>query len=117
MPEFDRAAMLELMAKKPKRERTIRREATRRSVALAHDQERLFRLGPGGSAERPVDLASASVVEIRARAAPCPRCAGTHHVDEHLAVTIHGVQLREARLSCRSCGSTRSLWFRLPTLN
>ena len=28
-----------------------------------------------------------------------------------------GARLREARLECRRCGSVRSLWFRLPSIN
>jgi hypothetical protein len=30
---------------------------------------------------------------------------------EHVALTIDGARLREARLRCRRCGTTRSLWF------
>jgi hypothetical protein len=30
-----------------------------------------------------------------------------------VAVTRFGIRLREARLRCRQCGTTRSLWFRI----
>jgi hypothetical protein len=106
------------MAKKPKRARTVRREAERAAVSLARDRERLFALEPGGSPERPIDVQAVSVVELRAVAVRCPRCDGEHRVDEHAAVTTEGgARLREMRLACRECGSKRSLWFRLPVLN
>lgn len=105
------------MAKKPKRERTVRREAARAAAALGADRERLFKLDPGGSPERPIDVDAVSVVEVRAVSVACPRCEGRHRVDEHAAVTVAGARLREARLVCTLCGSRRSLWFRLPILN
>lgn len=105
------------VAKKPKRDRTVRREAVRRALSLARDKERLFALEPGGAPERPIAVASAPVVDSRARTTLCPRCGGHHHLEEHAAVTIDGVRLREARLKCPTCGSRRSLWFRLPELN
>jgi transposase-like protein len=58
-----------------------------------------------------------TVVELRAVAMPCPRCEGQHRVEEHAAVVVEGVRLREVRLVCRACGSRRSAWFRLPVLN
>jgi transposase-like protein len=105
------------MPKKPKRERTVRREAARAAVSLAHDRERLFALEVGGSSARPIDVDAVTVIELRAAAVPCPRCAGEQRVEEHAAVTVDGVRLREARLRCRACGSRRSLWFRLPVMN
>lgn len=105
------------MARKPKRARTVRREAERSALALAQNRERLFALERGGSPERPIEIPAASVVEVSASAVECPRCSGRHHLDEHLAVTVAGVRLREARLTCRECGTHRSLWFRLPELN
>ena len=105
------------MSKKPKRARTIRREAVRDAASLAHRRERLFALDPGGSAERPIPVDAVSVVELRAEAMPCPRCEGEQRVDEHAAVTAQGVRLREARMVCRACGSRRSVWFQLPVLN
>jgi hypothetical protein len=103
--------------KKPKRPRTLRREAQRAAADLMAKRERLFVLGIGGSPERPIAVDAASVVETRAASIPCPRCAGQHRVVEHAAVVVQGVRLREARLACRECGAKRSLWFRLPILN
>jgi transposase-like protein len=102
---------------KPKRERTLRRELARKVQVLARNRERLFLLEVGGSPERPIDVDSAAVVEIRAMGLRCPQCGGEHTVDEHAAVSVRGGRVREARLRCRKCGSRRSLWFRLPVLN
>src|ERR1041385_2059963 len=102
---------------KPKRARTARREAARGFVKLGRDRERLFALEPGGAVDRPSDVETPSVVEVRARAAACPLCDGEHEVLEHSAVTTEHGALREARLRCRRCGSTRSLWFRLARSN
>ena len=76
-------------------------------------RERLFQLETGGSPERPLPVVSATVVEAHAESVPCPRCGGKHDLVEHVAVTVLRVRLREARLRCRQCGTTRSLWFRI----
>ena len=100
------------MAKKP-RPRTNRREAARASEKLEAARERLFQLEAGGSPERPISVMSAAVVEAHAESVPCPRCDGKHEVVEHVAVAVSRVRLREARLRCRQCGTSRSLWFRI----
>lgn len=100
------------MAKKP-RPRTKRRETARAVDKLQAARERLFELEPGGTPERPLSIASAAVVETHAESVPCPRCAGKQEVSEHVAVTVQGTRLREARLRCRQCGTMRSLWFRI----
>jgi hypothetical protein len=100
------------MAKKP-RPRTQRRETARAVSKLQEVRQRLFELELGGAAERPLPVASAAVVEIHAESVPCPRCGAKHEVIEHVAVTVAGIRLREARLRCRQCGTSRSLWFRI----
>ena len=100
------------MAKKP-RPRAKRRESQRAGEKLKAARERLFQLEIGGSPERPLPVVSAAVVEAHAESVPCPRCEGKHEVVEHVAVTVSRVRLREARLRCRQCGTTRSLWFRI----
>jgi hypothetical protein len=106
------------MSPKPKRSRTARREAARVAADVARDRERLFKLSAGGRSEAPLDVSSASVVEIRAASVACPRCDGEQIVDEHVAVaSSDGARLREVRLQCRRCGSKRSMWFRLPMVN
>jgi len=98
--------------KKPQSPRAARREAERAAVKLARDRERLASLEPGGSPERPIEITSASEVEVMARAEPCPRCSGSMRVEEHLAETIGTQRLRIARVVC-SCGVRRSIYFRL----
>lgn len=106
------------MAKKPKRARTVRREAARDAASLARKREQLFVLSAGGAPERPIQVDAVSVIELRAGAVACPRCKGEQRVEEHVAVTTaHGIRLREAKLVCRACGTRRSLWFQLPVLN
>lgn len=100
------------MAKKP-RPRTQRRETERTVSKLREARERLFELELGGAAERPLPVASPAVVEIQAESVPCPRCGAKHDVVEHVAITVAGIRLREARLRCRQCGTSRSLWFRI----
>ena len=100
------------MAKKP-RPRAKRRETERAGEKLKAARERLLQLEIGGSPERPVPVVSAAVVEAHAESVPCPRCDGKHEVVEHVAVTVSRVRLRQTRLRCRQCGTTRSLWFRI----
>jgi transposase-like protein len=100
------------MAKK-QRPRTKRRVDERNLEKLQNARERLYELEPGGAAERPLPVVSAAVVEAHAESVPCPRCEGRHEVIEHVAVTVRSVRLREARLRCRQCGTSRSLWFRI----
>ena len=107
-----------MTAQRPKRARTVRREAARQAADLGRDRERLFRLEPGGAPDHPVEVSSPAIVETRAAAVPCPRCGGQHEVLEHVATTSdRGARLREARLRCRRCGSKRSLYFGLPLVN
>ena len=48
-----------------KRPRTARRELERDLKKLVRDKERLFKLEPGGSEERPMEVSSAAVIEVR----------------------------------------------------
>jgi len=100
------------MAKKP-RPRTQRREAERAVTKLQDARQRLFELEPGGTPERALPITSPAVVEIHAESIPCPRCGSKHEVVEHVAVTVAGLRLREARVRCRQCGTRRSVWFRI----
>jgi hypothetical protein len=98
---------------KTKRPRVDRREAQRAQEKLATQREKLFALEAGGSAARPREVVSASLVEPEARSLRCPRCEGELRVLEHLAHTVDGIRLREARLECHRCGSRRSRWFKI----
>lgn len=109
------------MAKRkvPARARTAQRSALRAADKRVRQRERLLSLEPGGSSERPIEIESPSVVELRAAALTCPRCEVSFRVDEHRAPSVDGMRLREARVTCPRCGQRRSVWFRLtgPSLN
>ena len=75
--------------------------------------EKLFALGPGGSPERAILLASPSEVEVAARATPCPLCHGELKLEEHAAEVIAGARLRVARMACAVCHAKRAICFRL----
>jgi len=101
------------MTKKPPRPRAARRaaaQANRRAV------ERLEKLGtqlPGGAPEQPLRVTSASVVEVRARAARCLMCDGELELRAHVAEPGGPGDLRRVELTCRACGRSRRLWFRV----
>lgn len=107
------------MAKRKPSPRSERREKERALAKLGRDRERLFQLEPGGSPERPIDIDSPSVVELKAEATPCPRCNTPLRVEAHRAPRSPGMRLREAATLCPRCGARRSIWFRLvgPSLN
>ena len=95
---------------KPKRPRTERREAAR---ALRKDigaRQRLVAAGPGGAADRPLLVASASVIEGRARSVPCIQCGGELDLRQHSA---EDATLRLVKLVCRLCHAPRELWFKI----
>jgi len=73
-------------------------------------RERLAALERGGSRTRPIPVGSAAVVEVRAAALACPRCGGRYRIAEHVAPAA---ALRRVDVTCRHCGTPRSLWFRL----
>jgi hypothetical protein len=106
-----------MSGKKKQSARAVRREADRAASKLVRDQERLAVLEPGGAPERPIELTSASEVEIAARGLPCPRCGGEVRIEEHLAETIGTSRLRLARVACSICGARRTIYFRLSVLN
>lgn len=101
------------MAKKKLSARASRRALVRTNEKLARDLERLWRVSPGGSPERPIELVSASQVEIQASSTLCPLCEGALRVEEHAAVTVGASRLRVARVICLVCGVRRSIYFRL----
>ena len=80
---------------------------------LAEDRERLAALEPGGSAERPLEVSSASIVESRARDLGCLHCEGLPRVEGQDAVRIEDRVLRRVRLGCPRCGSRREVWVRV----
>lgn len=101
------------MSKKPPeraaRARTARRAQEQKARKLVHHLQRLADEAPGGAEERPLEVSSTAVIEPRARATPCPLCAGELDVLEHAA--LRG--LRPVRVKCRQCHAERTIWFRL----
>jgi len=93
--------------------RAARRESERKLERLSLDRERLASYEKGGAPERPIEVESASEVEVIARGVRCVHCATVVGVEEHLAETISGQRLRIARVRCPACGGRRSIYFRL----
>jgi hypothetical protein len=93
-----------------KRERTERRGRERAARKLVRDRERLAALQPGASAERPIEVDSPAVIEIRALATPCPQCGGGFALDDHQSPEA-GV--RVVSVTCKLCHVSRQIWFRL----
>ncbi len=98
---------------RPKRARTVARASERTAKRLLNDRERLFAFQDGASAEHPLNVSSASLVEPRARGIACPRCEGELDLVAHDAASVEGVRLRRVSLTCRRCAHPRSLWFRI----
>ncbi len=108
-----------VLAKKPTkkkrspRSRTIERERERGQEKLLAARQRLAQLEPGGSPERPLEVGSASVVELRAEADPCLRCGAATRTEEHGAVHTPSGLLRAVKVRCRACGQTRDFFLRI----
>jgi hypothetical protein len=77
---------------------------------IVRDRERLAALSSGGSAERPIAVSSAAVVEVRVNALLCPQCDASYQLREHRAPAPG---LRAVDVRCRQCSVARTLWFRL----
>ena len=61
---------------KPPRARTLRRNLARAADKLGDQRERLAALEAGGSPERPLEVVSSAVIEVRALRDRCLRCDG-----------------------------------------
>jgi hypothetical protein len=88
-----------------RRRARLEREAAQRLTA--------FRTAPGGSPEHPIPVTAPSVVEVKARATPCPLCASQLRVREHAAETLGGERLRVAHVACVRCEFQGTLYFTL----
>jgi hypothetical protein len=96
---------------RPRRQQRERQRSLRKTVRKI---ERLADEMPGGSPERPIDVASASVVETKARSMPCVQCGavGMEIRGERATSTARGV-LRELAMVCRRCHAGRAVWLRV----
>ena len=93
-----------------RRKRTEQRERARALRRLVRDREKLATLSVGGSEERPIQVTSASVVEVRVRHLTCPQCDGEYKVQDHRAPAS---AIRSVAVTCQICGVSRTLWFRI----
>jgi hypothetical protein len=91
-------------------ERTDRRKAERAARALVRDREKLAALSPGGAAERPIQVPSSAVIEIRIGAMPCPQCEGHYRILDHRSA---GAGVRDVSVVCEQCHVGRVLWFKI----
>ena len=100
--------------KKPaKRARVERRRIERELDKIGDAREKLARLSEGGSPERPIEVASASVVEGLALSLGCARCEGELRLVDHDAVRTPQGLLRRVRAQCKACRSEREVWLRI----
>lgn len=99
--------------KRGARPRTAARAVARKHERLVSDREKLALLEPGGSAERPIEVRSASVVEARAEAEACLRCDVPMRCEEHGTLETRTGLLRVAKLRCPQCGARRNLYLRI----
>jgi len=95
---------------KKRPERTARRAQERAARQLVRDREKLAVMVAGGSAERPIEVPSSAVIEGRVRSLPCPQCEGELQIREHRSA---GAGVRAVDVRCHTCGSPRTLWFRI----
>ena len=104
---------------RPLRPRRQRREQERALRAAVRRVERLAEELPGGTPERPIEVATSSVIELQARGTPCPQCAGELEIKADRAESTPRGVLRALDLVCRRCHAPRTLWFRIgaPGLN
>ncbi|MEO8875889.1 MAG: hypothetical protein ABI461_09900 [Polyangiaceae bacterium] len=93
--------------------RAARRAGERASEKLADAGAKLARLEAGGSPDHPIELESASLVELTATGIPCARCGGPLRVDDHAAEKINGTLMRVVHTHCHRCGSLRVLYMRI----
>jgi len=99
-------------AKGKKRPRSERRELERTLRKQVGQRQKLVAAGPGGGADRPLPVRSASVIEAQARATPCIQCGGELELQSHAAEPGPS-DVRVVRLTCRLCHAPRAIWFRI----
>jgi hypothetical protein len=111
MPSWQNGARMKKSP--PKSARNLRRARDRELAKDVRERERLARLVTGGSPGRPIEVASASVIEVQARSTPCPLCGGELRIEEHSARRFEEGMLRVVSVRCFRCGAPRELFFRI----
>lgn len=99
--------------KKRTRTRTHKRALEREVKKLEDAREKLALLSPGGAPERPIEVASASVIELHALGLGCARCEGALRLEAHDAVGTDQGPLRRVRARCTRCRALRTVWLRI----
>src|SRR3954447_1891626 len=101
------------MSSKKRTPRAERRAGERSQRKLVRERQRLASLEVGGTPDRPIDVSSSSVIEVRARSLRCPLCDGPFRLDDQTA-HLHGHKsLRAVHVTCSQCGVARQLWFHI----
>jgi len=98
---------------KKKRPRNLRRALEREQDKLSAARRKLITMEDGGRPDRPIEVASAAVIEARAASVPCPDCAGELRAESHEAREHQDELLREVTLICRRCGAALKQYFRI----
>jgi hypothetical protein len=84
-----------------------------REAQVVAAREKLASLEPGGSGINPMNVESASQVEVRALSMPCLRCDGPYRLDTHEARRFGKEYLRVVDVHCGHCGAQRTIYFRI----
>jgi hypothetical protein len=92
------------------RKRTQTREAQRSAVKDAKQRLKLAALEDGGTPERPIRVASASVVEPHVDSIPCVVCGQKVRIQAHDARDQNGTVLRSVHVKCTQCGVARVVY-------
>lgn len=95
--------------KKPLSARGERRSNERLSQKEIDARKAIVRASEGGSPERPMQIASSAVVEVRALSLGCGVCGGELRLRDH---RIEG-DLRITVSDCRDCATARTTYFLL----
>lgn len=88
---------------KPKRARTVRREADRGVEKYRLAAARVYASEAGGSPDRAIPIGVSSQIEPDAESTPCPYCRSTMRSLAHDAEEHGGRRVRVVSLECRSC--------------
>lgn len=91
----------------------VRRARARRDPAFAAEALRVAQMSPGGRVEHPIEVGSASEIEVRATSMPCPICWGAHRLVDHVIRWRGGEPIRLVTTRCKHCGLERETFFRV----
>jgi hypothetical protein len=100
------------MAARKERPRKERREAERETAKLVIAREKLALREPGGTAENPIQVDSAAVIEPRAESLGCLSCSLSRDFVS-MRVRSHDVEghVRRVVIRCTLCGRARTAYF------